>query len=52
MAKVKGPFGDLRTPYWLSGSRTNVPAEPPSHKPCLVCHTVEKFGCDTERENK
>jgi len=35
MDKAMGPLRDLRTPYWLSGFRTDVPAEPPSQRPCL-----------------
>jgi hypothetical protein len=32
MVKNKGPFGDAQPPSWLSGSRTDVPTEPPSHQ--------------------
>jgi hypothetical protein len=28
-------FRDSRSLSWLSGSRTDVPAEPPSHRPCV-----------------
>jgi hypothetical protein len=28
-------FRDSHAPSWLSGSRTDVPAEPPSHRSCL-----------------
>ena len=31
MAKAMGSFRDSRAPYWLSGSRTDVPAEPGAH---------------------
>ena len=37
MAKAIGPFGrDSQTPYWFSGSRVDVPAEPPSHRPWIL----------------
>jgi len=39
MAKDMGPFRDLQALYWLSGPRTDVPAEPPSHRACLL-HTL------------
>ena len=29
MAKALGFFRDSRGPYWVSGPRTDVPAEPP-----------------------
>ena len=32
MAKATGPFRDLQAPSWLTGLRTDVPAEPPSHR--------------------
>ena len=35
MAKAMGPFRDLYAPSCLSGPRTDVPAEPPSHRPCI-----------------
>ena len=35
MDKAIRSLRDLRTPYWLSGSRTDVPAETSSHRPCL-----------------
>jgi len=34
MAKALGPFRDSQAPSWQSGSQTDVPAEPPSHRPC------------------
>ena len=34
MVKDMGPFRDSQAPPWLSGPRTDVPAEPPSHMPC------------------
>jgi len=32
MAKAMGP-SEITGPSWLSGLRTDVPAEPPSHRP-------------------
>jgi hypothetical protein len=32
---AKAPFKDSRAPSWLTGPGTDVPAEPPSHMPCL-----------------
>ena len=29
------PFRDSCIFSWLSGSRTDVPAQPPSHRPCI-----------------
>jgi hypothetical protein len=28
MAKTMGPFRDAHVPFWFSGPRTDVPAEP------------------------
>ena len=33
MAKALGLFRDSQAPSWVSGPRTNVPAEPSSHRP-------------------
>jgi len=33
MAKAKGAFRDSHAPSWLSGPRTDVPTEHPSHRP-------------------
>ena len=30
-----GPFRDSCALSWLSGSRTDVPAQPPFHRPCV-----------------
>ena len=30
-----GPFRDSCSLSWLSGPRTDVPAQPPSHRPCV-----------------
>jgi hypothetical protein len=35
MAKVMGPFKNSQSPSWLSGPRTDVPAEPPLIGPTL-----------------
>jgi len=37
MVKAKGPFKDSGAHYWLTGTRTDVSSEPPSHRPCYVC---------------
>ena len=34
MVKAMGPFRDSQAPSWLSGPQIDVPAEPPSHRPC------------------
>ena len=34
MVKAMGPFRDSQAPSWLFGSRTDVPTEPLSHRPC------------------
>jgi hypothetical protein len=33
MVKDIGPFRDSQAPSWLSGPQTDVPTEPPSHRP-------------------
>jgi len=35
MAKAIGPFRDSQATSWLSGPRTDVPAEVLSHRPCI-----------------
>ena len=35
MVKAIEPFRDSQVPSWLSESRTDVPVEPPSHRPCV-----------------
>ena len=37
MVKAMGPFRDSRASSWLPGPRTDVPTEPPSHRPCDYC---------------
>jgi hypothetical protein len=32
MSIANGPFRDSRVPFWLSGPRPNIPAEPLSHR--------------------
>ena len=48
MAKAKGTFRDSWVPSWFSGPRTDVPAEPPSHRHCLQ-HQVEFTTCILKR---
>ena len=36
MFKPMGPFRDSWAPSWLSGPRTDVPTEPPTHKALLL----------------
>jgi hypothetical protein len=43
MAKTMGPFRYLQAPPWLSGPRTDVPAELPSHRPWLYLLVGGKF---------
>ena len=33
MAKAMEPFRDSRAPSWHSGPLTDIPTEPPSHRP-------------------
>jgi hypothetical protein len=53
MVKAMGPFRDSQAHSWLLGLRTDVPTEPPSHRPCpqvdtyitdIVSSLVMKFG--------
>ena len=47
MAKTKGPFRDSRALSWLSGPRTDVPAESPSHRSCIhmiTCVSLTKIS--------
>ena len=36
MAKAMGSFRDSLAPSWLSSPRADVPADPPSHVPCII----------------
>ena len=36
MAKVMGPFRDSYDPSWVSRPRTDVQADPSSHRPCVL----------------
>jgi hypothetical protein len=36
MAKAMGSFRDSLAPSWLSSPRADVPADPPSHMPCII----------------
>jgi hypothetical protein len=36
MAKAMGSFRDSHAPSSLSGPRAYVPADPPSHMPCII----------------
>ena len=36
MAKAMGSFRDSHAPSSLSGPRADVPADPPSHMPCII----------------
>ena len=52
MVKAMGPFRDSRASSWLPGPRTDVPTEPPSHRPCrvtLFTNQVISHECGTER---
>jgi hypothetical protein len=38
MAKAIWPFRDLHAPSYVSGPRTDVPTEPPSHRTCQLVY--------------
>ena len=44
MVKAMGPVRDSRPPFWLCGPRTNIPAEPPSHRACQL-HNYSNSYC-------
>ena len=43
MAKAIWPFRDYHAPSWVSWLRTDVPAEPPSHRPCHLVYIGNVF---------
>jgi hypothetical protein len=44
MAKAMGSFRDSLAPSWLSSPRADVPADPPSHMPCIIYLNEERTG--------
>ena len=43
LATAIGTFRDSRAPSWLSGLRTDIPTEPPSHGPCI--YVLLQYTC-------
>ena len=44
MAKAMGPFRDAHAPCWLSGLRTDVPAESPLIGPAYIIVMAKRRG--------
>jgi len=53
VAKAMRPFRDSQARYWLSGPRTDVPAEPPSHRPWwyVIRTSKELRNWDLDKRN-